>query len=153
MTEALNIQETLTSNASIRLSEGFDRDEVRKELEQLAYGVNELVDTALASAKVEEKPFYVLMGHNQWYSRLASNYDLKEGEQYYKLPNYKQAVAFAYAKNASLTAAAKRDANLKKIEELQSELERCSSRVEEFNSKVDEATAKMLEAENLACFL
>lgn len=153
ITEVLNIQERLTSTASRRLSEGFDRDEVRKELGQIAHGIAELVDTAMDSAKVEEKPFYVFMGYNQWTTRQASDYTLKDGEQFYKLPNYKQAVAFAYAKNVSLNADAKREANLKKIEELQSELSECLSKTAELDYIVDEAISKLFKAEKLARFL
>lgn len=153
ITEVLNVQERLTSNASRRLSEGFDRDEVRKELEQLAFGVSELVDTAMDSAKVEEVPFYVFMGYNQWTTRRASEYTLGDGEQFYKLPNYREAVQFAYAKNKALNAEAKRKENLEKIEGLQNELARCLSRTDEFDNKVDEANSKLIEAENLARFL
>lgn len=153
MTEALNVEARLTSNASIRLTEGFERDEVRKELEKLAYGVTEIVDIAMDSAKVTEEPFYVFMGYNQWTTRRCRSYDLKEGEQYFKLPNYREAVAFAYAKNAELTAGVKRNANLSKIEELQSELEQCLARTAEFDNKADEAIANLLKAEKVARFL
>lgn len=160
MTEALNVQARLTSNASIRLTEGFDRDEVRKELEKLAFGVTELVDIAMDSAEVKEDPFYVFMGWSQWTTRRVSSYDLhgsspnqKNGEEYYKLPNYREAVAFAHAKNAVSIADAKREANLKKIEELQNELEQCLARTAEFDNKADEAIANELKAEKLARFL
>ena len=153
MTETLNVQERLTSNASIRLSEGFDRDEVRKELEQLSFGVTELVDTAMDSAKVEEKPCFVIMGHNQWTTRQASIYDLKDGEQYYKLPNYKQAVEFAYAKNNCLKADAKRRENIERIEQLQKEIAECLAMTDKLDTEADEATAEMVKAENLALFL
>lgn len=153
MTEVLNIQEQLTLNASIRLSEGFPREQVRKELEQLAFGVTELVDTAMENAKVEEKPFYVVFRYNQWTAVRCSIYDLKEGEQYYKLPNYREAQVFTSAKNEALKAEAKRRANLDTIEELKREIERCQSRTEEFDNKLDEATAKELEAEKMARFL
>ena len=153
MTEVLNVQTRLTAHASIRLSEGYSREDVAKEIREASMGVTELVDVAMESAKVEEKPCFVFMGYNQWTTRQASTYDLKDGEQYYKLPNYREAVEFAYIKNEALKADAKKQANVERIEQLQKEIADCLAITDELNSNADKAAAEVIKAESLARFL
>lgn len=150
----LNIYTTVTEHASTRLSEGHLLEHVEKELQLQAQGVQELVDTALAEAKVEPREVHVIKQYSTWVVRYPEQVVGKtDGETVYVCENYVKGHTYATARNEQRYAMDAIGKNNQQIADLEQMLKECEDKRIALNDEALKSSNALDSVLKLARFL